>query len=92
MFPYMLHTIVTLLLCGLAFLGGVRVTERHQREKEAAIDHALEVQRADFRASIVPLTPARPYVPPIQEHGEFAERLEKNGSATIMFPGKHTAK
>lgn len=89
MIQFVLHTLFTIGLCSAAFVFGVRTADRYNRQKELAINHALERQRLDLKAGVTPWSPARPY---ISEHGEFAQRLTENGQATFLFPsGKHTA-
>lgn len=91
MFQYMLHTIVTLILCTAAFIGGVRITERHHREKEASMSYALEQQRSLMRAGIGNVPIAEPYVPRHTLPKEFGKHLKDNGQATYYFPGGEPA-
>lgn len=87
MIQYVLHTIVTLILCAAAFVGGVRLTERHYREKEETVSFALDKQRALMRAGIGQLPVAEPYVPRRTLPEEFGKHLKVNGQATFYFPG-----
>lgn len=87
MFQYMLHTIVTLIMCIAAFIGGVRITERHYREKEASVSFALDKQRSLLRAGVDRVPVAEPYVPRHTLPEEFGKHLKANGQATYYFPG-----
>lgn len=92
MIQYMLHTVITLILCTAAFVGGVRITERHYREKEASMSFALEKQRSLLRAGVDRIPVAEPYVSPHSLPEEFGKHLKANGQATYYFPGGEPAK
>ena len=91
MIQYMLHTVITLGLCAAAFTGGVKLTERHYREKDAALTYALDKQRSLMRAGVGNIPIAEPYVPHRSLPEEFGKHLKANGQATFYFPGGEPA-
>lgn len=91
MIQYMLHTVITLGLCAAAFAGGVKLTERHYREKDAALTYALDKQRSLMRAGIGNVPIAEPYTPRVLPN-EFGKHLKENKQATYLFPGGESAK
>lgn len=90
------HSLFTLTVAAIAFYAGVKLTERHHRERDAAVDYArwaATPQPRRFHEG-VDMSAPNP-IPPtgtrfdkiLQPGSEFETRLRENGQATCLVKG-----
>ena len=86
MLDFFLHPVFLLLFCALAFYAGMKTSDKYHSQAEQRLDWELKNQYARLRAGTDAHDPGGPYVPQ-----EFADHLNQNGRATMLFHRRRAA-
>lgn len=86
MLDFFLHPVFNMLFAALAFWAGMKTADRYHSKAEQNLDYQLKNQFARLQAGTDAHDPAGPYI-----SQEFANRMQQNGQATMMFRGRRSS-